>query len=139
MILQQIQKNSLAIVSLIVAFSALGYNTWRNELTESNRNVRQAGFEMLLHIGELQKTTYLAHYDADLVRGNPRAGWSQVLVLRDLAHLVAVRQDVRADALYEAWREHWQGLGKDDDAVLAIDNALDDLRSDILTTLGDLD
>lgn len=55
MILQQIQKNSLAIVSLIVAFSALGYNTWRNELTESNRNVRQAGFEMLLHIGELQK------------------------------------------------------------------------------------
>ncbi|HBS27331.1 MAG TPA: hypothetical protein DD827_09455 [Gammaproteobacteria bacterium] len=73
-ILRQIQNNSLAIISLVVAFSALGYNTWRNELTESNRNIRMAGFEMLLHIGELQKTTYLAHYDADVVQGNPRTG-----------------------------------------------------------------
>jgi len=138
-ILRQIQNNSLAIISLVVAFSALGYNTWRNELTESNRNIRMAGFEMLLHIGELQKTTYLAHYDADVVQGNPRTGWSQVLVLRDLSHLIESQHAVRADALYQAWRENWQALGKDDESVLVIDNALDDLRSDILQTLKDLD
>jgi len=46
-------QNLLAMISLFVALSALGYNTWRNELTEQNRNVRQAGFEMLLHVGEL--------------------------------------------------------------------------------------
>ncbi len=61
MLLEQIKNNLLAVISLFVAFSALGYNTWRNEQTEYNRNIRTAGFEMLLHIGELQRITYLAH------------------------------------------------------------------------------
>jgi hypothetical protein len=47
--LEQILGNALAVISLCVALSALGYNTWRNELTEHKRNIRQAGFEMLLH------------------------------------------------------------------------------------------
>jgi len=33
---EQIQRNLLAIISLAVAISALGYNTWRNETTEEN-------------------------------------------------------------------------------------------------------
>ena len=35
-LLQQVNKNLLAIISLIVALTALGYNTYRNELTEEN-------------------------------------------------------------------------------------------------------
>ncbi len=34
---EQIKRNQLAIISLVVALIALGYNTWRNELTEENR------------------------------------------------------------------------------------------------------
>ncbi|MCG8509145.1 MAG: aldehyde ferredoxin oxidoreductase C-terminal domain-containing protein, partial [Rhodospirillales bacterium] len=34
----------LAVISLVVALTALGTNTWRNELTEYNRNIRHAGF-----------------------------------------------------------------------------------------------
>lgn len=50
--LKQLQKNSLSLISLVVALSALSYNTWRNEQSEYNRNIRNAGFEVLLHIGD---------------------------------------------------------------------------------------
>ena len=137
---EQLRGNSLAIISLFVAFSALGYNTWRNEQTEQNRNIRQAGFEMLVHIGELQRITYLAHFDQDEVAGNPRKGWVEVLVLRDLARLMPESGQVRSDALHEAWSENWSGLGDDDDlAVASIDNAINDLRKDIVAVLELLD
>ena len=137
---EQLRRNSLAIISLFVAFSALGYNTWRNEQTEHNRNIRQAGFEMLVHIGELQRITYLAHFDQDKVAGNPRKGWVEVLVLRDLARLMPAEGQIRSDALHEAWSKNWNGLGSDDDlAVAAIDNAINDLRNDIVAELELLD
>lgn len=50
---KELRRQSLALVSLLVARGALGYNTWRNERTEDNRTVRAAGFEMLVHIGRL--------------------------------------------------------------------------------------
>jgi hypothetical protein len=40
---RQLRDNLVAITSLVVALSALGYNTWRNERTERNRNIRTAG------------------------------------------------------------------------------------------------
>jgi len=40
---EQIRNNMVALISLLIALSALGYNTWRNELTERNRNIRDAG------------------------------------------------------------------------------------------------
>ena len=135
----QISRHSLAIISLFVALSALGYNTWRNEQTELNRNVRQAGFEMLLHIGELQRIAYLAHFDQDKQGGNPRKGWTEVLVLRDLAELMSGSTMMRANELFDIWGENWSGLGADDQAVAAIDNAINDLRQDIVATLKLLD
>lgn len=137
--LKQIQKNSLAIISLFVAFSALGYNTWRNELTEQNRNYRQAGFEMLLHIGELQRIAYLAHYDKDQNRGNPRSGWVEVLVLRDLSQLLPEPEQVGAQHLLETWRDHWNALGKDEFSVASIDHAINDLRKDVLRVMHQLE
>ena len=137
---RQLRQNSLAIISLFVALSALGYNTWRNEQTEQNRNIRQAGFEMLVHIGELQRITYLAHYDRDTVAGNPRKGWVEVLVLRDLAHLMPATVKMDSDALHDTWSENWGGLGGDDEmAVAVIDNAINDLRKNIVVELERLD
>ncbi|MBF8293263.1 MAG: hypothetical protein HW392_2090 [Steroidobacteraceae bacterium] len=40
---EQLRNNLVALISLVIALSALGYNTWRNELTERNRNIRAAG------------------------------------------------------------------------------------------------
>ncbi len=139
MFVQQIRRNALALISLMVAFTALGYNTWRNEQTEANRNVRQAGFEMLMHIGELQQIAYVAHYDQDAELGNPRRGWVEVLVLRDLSRLLRGRHALRVEPLYQAWKDHWDRLGEDESAVEAIDAALDDLRQDVLATLEQLE
>jgi hypothetical protein len=100
---EQIKRNSLAVISLIVAFTALGYNTWRNELTEHNRTVRAAGFTMLIHIGKLQRVSYLAHYDRDRVAGNPRKGWTEVLVLKDLGALMPVHVQAATDQLNATW------------------------------------
>jgi hypothetical protein len=33
-VLEQIQRNSVALISLFIAIPGLAYNTWRNELTE---------------------------------------------------------------------------------------------------------
>jgi hypothetical protein len=138
-ILVQLRNNQLAIISLLVAFMALGYNTWRNELTEQNRNIRLAGFEMLVHVAELQRITYLAHYDKDLAEGNPRKGWSEVLILKDLAQLMPDSAHPGTATLADTWGQNWQGLGQQDESVARIDTALDGLRTDILEALAELD
>jgi len=122
-----------------VALSALSYNTWRNDLTEQNRNIRQAGFEMLLHIGELQRIAYLAHYDKDQNRGNPRSGWVEVMVLRDLSQLMPPPGSTNAEHLLVAWRDHWEELGKDESSVASIDNAINDLRKNIIKAMHQLE
>ena len=95
---------------------------------------------MLLHIGELQRITYLAHFDKDQQAGNPRKGWAEVLVLRDLANLMPESGQIRSEELFDIWGDNWSGLGSDDDqAVAAIDNAINDLRKDVVRALEALD
>jgi len=129
----------VAIVSLVVAFTALGYNSWRNEQSEFNRNIRRAGFEMLVHVAALQRVTYLAHFEQDLDGGNPRNGWVEVLVLRDLAVLMPESITRHAEELHTAWNDNWMGLGKSDLAVAAIDQAIDKLRKNVVAELEALD
>ncbi len=66
----QMRQHSVALISLVIALSSLAYNTWRNEQTEANRNVRAAGIELLLKLGELDRVVFFSHYDKDEVRGN---------------------------------------------------------------------
>lgn len=136
---EQLRRNSLALISLVVALSALGYNTWRNELTEHNRTIRFAGFEMLLHVSELRRISYIAHYDRNSVQGNPRSGWVKVMVIRDLGTMMPPALRSSADALYRTWNQEWQGLGSNDTSINAIDNALDIVRTGILQTLEELE
>ena len=135
----QFHRNLLAVISLVVALSALGYNTWRNELTEENRNVRFAGFEMLLHLGELQRISYLSHYDSDVARANPRDGWVEVLVIRDMSMLISEPLAGSAEKLVDTWRENWVGLGTNDAAIATIDVRINELRAEVLDQLKKLD
>ena len=59
---RQVKLNVVAIVSVIVALSGLGYNTYRNERTEHNRNTRIAAFEALKTLGEAQVIVEYAHF-----------------------------------------------------------------------------
>ena len=136
---QQLRNNSVALISLVVALTSLGYNTWRNERTEHNRNIRTATFEVLTKLAEFERVVFLAQYDHDAHGGSPRAGWTYVLVIRDLSALVPAPVPARAEELQAAWADNWEALGKDDEtAVNHIDEAVGRLREASLATLMSL-
>ena len=99
---EQLRSNTVAIVSPFAAFSALSYNTWRNEATERNRNIRTAGFELLSEIGSLQQIVFYAHYNQGDARGDARMGWADVLTISDLAALMPAAVGRDAEALRQA-------------------------------------
>lgn len=138
-LVEQIRTNLVAIISLVVAVSSLSYNTWRNELTEENRNVRHAGFEVLLKLGELQQIVFFSHYDMDTVRGSPRAGWAYVLVISDLSQAMPAVVVERAMTLHEVWESEWSGLGTKDSSAEQISVAIDAVRMSVLDELRMLD
>lgn len=110
----------VALISLVVAVSGLSYNTWRNERTEHNRNIRQAAFQQLV---------YHAHYDRDATTGNPRTGWAYVETIQDFGTAMPAPVRMRDRALLEAWRKHFDGLGTNDNDAEAITSALDAIQS----------
>ena len=138
--LQQVRRNSVALISLVVALSSLGYNTWRNELTEANRNQRQSAFEILLKLGELQQVVFHSHYDRDITdKGNPRTGWAYVLTVNDLSHVLMPPMPELAGRLQTIWGEHWSNLGTEQDSADAILAEIDTVREETLQQLHRLD
>ena len=135
----QLRNNAVALISLVVALSSLGYNTWRNERTEHNRNIRAAAFEILTKLGEFERVVFLAQYDHDTGGGSPRIGWTDVLVIRDLSQVMPGPIPSHAARLQKVWGEDWEGLGKKDEgAVNRIDDAIVNLREATLDTLRSL-
>ena len=126
----QLQRNAVAIISLVVAVSGFTYNTWRNELTEDNRNQRTGCFEVLLKLGELQQLVYHLHFDMDDRRsGNQRTGWALVQTIDDISVIVDESVAAAAAELKRVWGEHQQNLGEDVASVDAINAAIEGLRS----------
>jgi len=134
-VLEQVRNNLVAIVSLFVALSALGYATWRNEQTERNRNVREAGFALLSEVGSLQQVVFYAHYQPGDLRGDARMGWAEVLTIVDLAELMPAEVSRDARALKDTWAADWSGLGEDSDAHRRIDESIDLVRQTTLNRL----
>ena len=98
-ILEQVRRNAVALISLVVACTSLGYNTWRNEHSEDNRNHRWAAFETLSKLGELQDLMFVNFYDCDLTsRGNVRTGWTIIGLIDDLS---LVLEDEMLDSVEE--------------------------------------
>ena len=136
---QQLRNNAVALVSLVIALSSLGYNTWRNERTEHNRNVRTATFELLMRLADLERVVFLAQYEHDAHGGSPRTGWTYVLAIRDLAALTPPPVRQQAERLQQTWRDNWEGLGREDEqAAGRIDDAIGALRGSCLTALNAL-
>jgi hypothetical protein len=132
----QVRRNIVAIISLVLAILSLSYNTWRNELTEHNRNVRQAGFEMLVTLGEVHEIVFFLHYDKDEVRGNPRLGWAKVLLVDDLATIMPPTVETAANSLSATWGAEWAVLGKDELAAQRVSRAVDDVREATIAALA---
>lgn len=138
-ILEQLRRNTIALISLMVAVSSLSYNTWRNEQTEENRNQRFAAFEILLKLGQLQEIVFLSHYDMDTTgKGNPRTGWAYVLTVRDLTDVLPVPLQTSADELVKAWDTNWRHLGEEESDARAITAQIDSTRDIVLQLLKSL-
>lgn len=138
-LLQQVNKNLLAIISLVVALSALGYNTYRNELTEENRNVRFAGFSMLMDLAELQQLIDYAHFDKDVVKGNPISGWGHLLYVRDMSYLVSAEVVAETEALIQVWGDEWQTVRDDESSNQRVTAGINALRERVRYTMESLD
>ena len=139
-ILEQLRRNAVALISIVIAVSSLSYNTWRNEKTEDNRNQRFAAFEILMKLSELQQVVFHSHYDKDRTdKGNPRTGWAYVLNIRDLSRVLIQPLPSTADELVEIWSENWNGLGKKQKNADLIMDGIDKVRSETLVLLESLD
>jgi hypothetical protein len=134
-----VRSNAIAFVSLLLALSSVSYGTWRDEHTERNRNIRSAAFEILTKLADFERVVFLAHYDRDHANGNPRIGWTDVIVIHDLAAVAPDPLESKASKLTEVWQNNWERLdGEDDTAVEHIEAAVEDLRLATVTTLRSL-
>jgi hypothetical protein len=136
---EQMRGHAIALVSLLLALTSVSYGTWRDERTEHNRNVRAATFELLSKLADLERIVFLAHYDRDRANGNPRIGWTDVIVIHDLASVAPAPLESKAAQLTDVWRNNWEHLDSDDEtSVEHIEDAVEDLRLATLATLRSL-
>ena len=132
---RQLRANAVAIISLAGALALFSYSTWRNERSEHNRNIRQASFQLLTSLGEMQQVVYHAHYDHDSVRGNPRTGWVYVQTIADFSAAMPAPVLHCATELHDAWRDHWEALGVRDADAETISNSIERCRLSVLDAL----
>jgi hypothetical protein len=113
---EQLRANAVALASIAIAVVALGYNTWRNETTEHQRNVRHAAFRVLESLGELQEIVdtryyYLPFESARTAEGESRIrGFGTVTMVRDLTSLMPDPTGPAGADLHGLWLEHFLEL-----------------------------
>jgi len=137
-VFNQIKINIVAICSVLVALSGLAYNTWRNEKTEINRNVRVAAFETLKNLGEAQIVVEYAHFKKDRKLGDPVQGWGRMIYIKDLAQVLPAPGPAEAEQLWNAWRDNVDALETDADAMIRITDEMQRLRLTTLDILNSL-
>jgi len=138
---EQLRRHLVALISLAVAITSLGYNTWRNEASEHNRNQRLVSIEVLRNLGELQQVIYHRHWGTDNEdKGSALTGWAVVLTIHDLAMVLQSPLPESAEQLRAAWDQHSGKLGGDkDEHAERIVYAIEQLRDDVHALLGNLD
>ncbi|MGK7297125.1 MAG: hypothetical protein ACNS61_15080 [Candidatus Wenzhouxiangella sp. M2_3B_020] len=153
--LDQVNRNLVALISLVLAITSLGYNTWRNETTEVQRNWRQASFRILVEIGEINQVILLRRYftepddraesagELPLPRNWVR-GWGKVTMVRDLSSVMPDPLPRRGQRLFEAWEEHADALDDDSrpqaqrEAAEALLEAVEGVRQATIQLVADL-
>ena len=140
-ILEQLKRNAVALISLVVAITGLSYNTWRNEQSEFNRNQREAAFEILLKLAELDEVVNLSHYDAaEAGTGDLKRGWALVNTIDVLTSILAPPMPASGDRLVATWSLHSSRLGGDDEApVAAIRDDIDRLQNETVARIKSLE
>ena len=138
--IDQLRRNRVALISLVVAIISLSYNTWRNEASEDNRTQRLVSIQILLKLADLQQLVWHNHYDGDTEdKGNLRTGWTIVLTVKDIATILDPPMPESAEMLWEVWNDNNLQLGESDVAKDNIIMAIEKCRADTLAVLQALD
>jgi hypothetical protein len=137
---EQMRRNAVALISLVIAITSLGYNTWRNEASEFNRTQRLVALEVLMKLGDLQQLVWHHHYDRDYDnKGNLRTGWTLVIVMRDVSEILDDPLPQSTRALHSTWGNYAHELDLSEQAKDAIIDSIEVVRGDALQLLRELD
>jgi hypothetical protein len=138
--IDQLRRNRVALISLVVAIISLSYNTWRNEASEDNRTQRLVSIQVLLKLADLQKLVWHNHYDGDTEdKGNLRTGWVIVLTIRDISTILDAPLPESTQMLWQVWNDNNLQLGDSAVAKDKIIMAIEKCRVDTLALLQALD
>lgn len=136
---EQLRQNLVAIISLIVALTTFSYNTWRNERTEQNRNIRPAAFELLKELGQLQVVVNNTLYRSDESTSNPPIiGWGHISFIGDMGKILPDPVPQKIERLIQVWGDNWQNLPSNEISGDKISAEIDSTRSSVLNQLKNL-
>lgn len=139
MFVDQVKRNSVAIISLIVALSSLAYNTWRNESSEANKTIRDAGFFMMQELSGLQEIVLYARYDRNDERADIKSAWSHVLTVKDMSYTMPTHVQDRAQQLLDVWQKNAAEIQTEKDhAYKQVDLAIDEVKKHIVLAITEL-
>lgn len=152
---EQVRNNAVALISLFIAVSSLGYNTWRNETSEEHRNVRMAAFTVLEKLGALQEVAdaryyYLAVGEEVASEGQLRLrGFGSAAMTRDLMMLMPEPGPGAGERMLEVWVTRFGALDDVDvagrhtpeatEAIGVVTETIEDTRAAVLAVLASLD
>lgn len=128
-----------AIFSMILAVFGFSYNIWRMEVTEKNNSSREACFELLLQLSELEQLVYAAHYDKNKELGNPRNGWIKVGLIGDLSFVTELPVREKAVDLKNVWQSNWSAMEESRVATDKIVDAIDEVRLAVRLVIASLE
>ena len=118
---------------------ALSYNSWRNEVSEYNRNQRAAGFEILREAAHLQLLVDRATYGSSEIKPDPIQGWVRVNLILSLSELTVKDLENAANDLKQKWKNNWETVYSDEDANIKISNSIRQLNEAVSEHLSSLD
>jgi len=87
----------------------------------------------------LQQLIYAAHYDQDMVAGNPRTGWVKVGLIVDLSALISEPVSAKALQLKKTWAANWGNMQSSRQATDLLVNGIDAVRVEIKQSLKNLE
>lgn len=126
------------VASVVVAFFAIMVNGHRNELTERNRNIRVAEFEILRNLADLQQMVDTTYFDHGGGKGGQSFTFSRILVIRDLAALSPEPVQQAAEKLMTAWRANGSKIDTSLDAVQKLSEEIVNVRKEVVASLKGL-
>lgn len=127
---------TVPVMMLLIAIATLVYSGYRAELNQENQTARSAGFEVLKALNTLQMIADAHRYTPNTAPSYLE-GWTQILLIDDLADFIAPSVENKAEDLHTVWQENLDQLNSDE-ANEEITNAIKTTRTSLKEAIQNL-